>query len=272
MKIRFFRWFLLFVCLVGLSGEMRAEDEVAVEEEAKEQKEEPKAKLSDDGTVLELPGVKVMLKEKYVDVDAKVCLTDGLLELAVCAKDTKNHESVFSLETKAELVHAALLLINVKPGNPAMRKPVEGKEGMWVDIEPRGDEVNVFVVVKDAEGKAVERPLSDFIKKAGEDFHGIQQPDKEEEKKEPLPTHTFLFAGSHVWEEEGAPAKYLADVDGNVISLSTFGDEMLCLPGVHSHGNEALAWQVDSTHLPPLDTPVILRLRPKLAEKNPEEK
>ncbi len=272
MKIGFFRWFWLLVCLVGLSGELRAEEEVAVEEEAKEQKEEPKAKLSEDGKVLELPGVKVMLKEKYVDVDAKVCLTEGLLELAVCGKDTKNHESVFSLETKAELVHAALLLINVKPGNPAMRKPVEGKEGVWVDLEPKGEEVNVYVVVKDAEGKPVERPISDFIMKAGEDFHGIEQGGKEEAKKEPFPTHTFLFAGSHVWEEEGAPPKYLADLDGNVISLSTFGDEMLCLPGIHTHGNEALAWQVDSTHLPELDTPVTLRLRPKSVEKKAEEK
>ena len=37
---------------------------------------------------------------------------------------------------------------------------------------------------------------------------------------------------------------------------------MLCLPEVHSADNGALMWRADPTHLPALQTKIILRLRP----------
>jgi hypothetical protein len=49
-----------------------------------------------------------------------------------------------------------------------------------------------------------------------------------------------------------------------VISIATFGDELLCLPGVHSHENGSLMWQVDATELPKVGTKVTLRLRPRV--------
>jgi hypothetical protein len=57
----------------------------------------------------------------------------------------------------------------------------------------------------------------------------------------------------------------LADGSGDVISLSTFGDEVLCLPDVHGHANGGLMWEVDPTPLPALETKVTLRLRPRVA-------
>ena len=39
--------------------------------------------------------------------------------------------------------------------------------------------------------------------------------------------------------------------------------EVLCLPEVHSSDNGALQWQIDPTHLPAVQTKVILRLRPQ---------
>jgi hypothetical protein len=73
----------------------------------------------------------------------------------------------------------------------------------------------------------------------------------------------FLFAGSHLRDNGKGPRQYLADLSGHVISIVTFGDELLCLPGVQSHANGALMWQVDSTHLPKVGTKVTLRLRPQ---------
>jgi hypothetical protein len=60
------------------------------------------------------------------------------------------------------------------------------------------------------------------------------------------------------------PRKYLSDLSGNVISIATFGDELLCLPGMHSDDNEALEWQVNATGLPAVGSKVTLRLRPQL--------
>jgi hypothetical protein len=48
-----------------------------------------------------------------------------------------------------------------------------------------------------------------------------------------------------------------------VISIATFGDEVLCLPEVHSSENGALMWSIDSTHLPAVSSKIILRLRPQ---------
>jgi hypothetical protein len=57
-----------------------------------------------------------------------------------------------------------------------------------------------------------------------------------------------------------------------VISIATFGDEVLCLPEVHSSENGALMWSIDPTHLPALGSKIILRLRPqaKPADKGDE--
>ena len=59
----------------------------------------------------------------------------------------------------------------------------------------------------------------------------------------------------------------LADVQGNVISISTFGDEVLCLPGMHSRDNDALTWEADPRELPDVGTSVTLRLRPRTTPK-----
>ena len=74
----------------------------------------------------------------------------------------------------------------------------------------------------------------------------------------------FLFAGSHLRDNGPGPRQYLADLSGNVISIATFGDELLCLPGVHSEANDALMWQIDATHLPKVGSKVTLRLRPQV--------
>ena len=69
-----------------------------------------------------MPGVKINLDEWSVDVDAEVCLHDGLLELILCVDNTKEHESIFSTKARALHIHTALLLMGSKPGTPAMKK------------------------------------------------------------------------------------------------------------------------------------------------------
>ncbi len=237
----------------------------AEEKKAEEAKEAEKLiKMANNREELVMPGLKIMVKKGYVDVDAKVCLTEGLLELVACTKDSKEHESMIMVEPKAAHIHAALLLIGAVPGNPAMRKEVQTEDGpRWVDLEPRGQEIGVYLVFNNKDGQPEEHPISKFlIKGLDENLDGVPtEPVKKEDRA--FPTHTFLFTGSHVYKDGENDPIYLADEGGNVISLSTFGDELLALPGVHAHANEALAWAVDPTPLPPLDTKVNLRLKPK---------
>ncbi|NIP93341.1 MAG: hypothetical protein GWO24_07755 [Akkermansiaceae bacterium] len=211
---------------------------------------------------LRLPGVKINLAEHSVDVAGEICLEEGMLELVACTRNTKEHESIVVIKARPMHIHTALLLLGAKPGNPAIHKPVPGDETRWISVPPQGGRVKVCLVFKNEKGELVERPIRDFI--APTDPAGT---DREGKGGKEFPTDTFLFAGSHLVAEGEGPRVYLGDRSGNVISIATFGDELLCLPDVHSHQNGALVWQVDKTHLPEVGTEVTLRLRPITGRK-----
>src|SRR5436190_13705635 len=83
-------------------------------------------------------------KRKAVIVDGQVCLREGQLEMFACPKGSKEHESVVSLNCKAEEVHAALLAAGGKPGTPVSFDP---------EYKPAsGQVVDIYVLWNDAEG------------------------------------------------------------------------------------------------------------------------
>lgn len=209
---------------------------------------------------LNFPGVTINVQERCVDVAATVCLRHGSLELVACTKGTKEHESIVAIEAKPMHIHAALLLLGAKPGSPATRQQLEDQAGRWVEVPPSGGPVDVFLVLKGEEGRTVEHPISDFI--ASSSNRSDDAASTEEEAR--FPTHTFLFAGSVLYGDGPGPRRYLSDDSGNVISLSTFGDEVLCLPEIHSHDNRALMWRVNAKDLPAVGSNVTLRLRPQV--------
>ena len=215
---------------------------------------------------LNLSGIKLNLKERCIDVNATVCLHEGLLELVACTKGSKEHESILSIAARPMHIHAAMLLMGARPGTPAMRKARDEARTRWVPVEPAGDPIVVSLVFPDSKGKPQEHPISKFISPAQPDeISGI--PAKKKLKTFPA---SFLFAGSHLVENGSGPKKYVCEQSGNVISISTFGDELLCLPGIHGHQNNGLAWQVNPKGLPRVGEQVILRLR--LKAKAPHKK
>ena len=219
---------------------------------------------------VKLPGMVVDYFEKRcIDLEGTVCLEKGLLELIACTKGSKEHESIVALSARAMHIHMGLLLLGADNGHPAMRKPVDGKKSRWVHVPPRGDPIDVFLVVANKDGKLVEKPISDFISKSSErvdevDGAVIVAPDQAgklgDEQKRRLP-HTFIFAGSHLRENGPGPRQYMADLSGNVISIASFGDELLCLPFHQTRENDALMWQVKPGTLPKVGTKITLRLR-----------
>jgi hypothetical protein len=147
------------------------------------------------------------------------------------------------------------------------------ESGGWRHIPPSGSNIDASLVFKNEKGELKERPISDFIMHGQEDnTYGPNADVKPPEDRERFPTSTFLFAGSQLYKGDDGEARYLSDNSGNVISVATFGDELLCLPGEHSHENGSLTWEIDPTHLPKLGTKVILRLRPETLKQNtPDE-
>ena len=74
------------------------------------------------------------------------------LELLACRPGTREHESVVTLDARAEHLHAALLLLGLTPGAPADAR-WEGDE--LVQTPPRGPELKVFFVFDDAPDRPV---------------------------------------------------------------------------------------------------------------------
>ncbi|MBM79228.1 MAG: hypothetical protein CMJ78_01385 [Planctomycetaceae bacterium] len=231
---------------------------------------------------VKLPGMLIDFEKRCVDLEATVCLDKGLLELVACTKGSKQHESIVAVSSKAMHIHTALLLLGANNGHPAMRKQVGEEEKRWVNIPPKGDLVDVFLVVTNKAGKSIERSISDFVVHSsqrvdevdGDVINAPKQTKKGEGKKATRLPHTFVFAGSHLKDNGVGPRRYLADSSGNVISIATFGDETLCLPFHQTQENNALMWQIKPNSLPKQGTKVTLRLRPQVrkAELNDNKK
>lgn len=216
---------------------------------------------------VKLPGMVVDFENRCVDLEATICLDKGFLELIACSKGSKEHESIVAVSARPMHIHTALLLLGANNGHPAMRRPVKKEGTRWVSVPPRGDLVDVFLVIENRKGEFVQRPVSDFvmhseIRPAKSDVRAKRGERTVADKDHKFP-HTFLFAGSHLRDNKKGPRQYLADLSGHVISIATFGDELLCHPRIESHKNGALMWRVNPQHLPKVGTKITLRLRPR---------
>lgn len=88
--------------------------------------------------------VQADLKGKRLLIASEVVLREGLLEMLVCLKQTKEHESILSVDGRAQMIHAGLLLLNAEPGAPAKFVP---------EYEPaKGQPLEIFLNWTDVEG------------------------------------------------------------------------------------------------------------------------
>lgn len=190
------------------------------------------------------------------------CLDQGLLELVACTKESKEHESIVVIDAKPMHVHTALLLLGANPGNPAMRKQI-GEKGAWLDVRPGAMPWTSTWCLRTPMASWSSAPL--VISLPDPRIYpmrlGFNNDGADEDSKFP---RRFLFAGSQLVESGPGPRKYLSGLSGNVISIATFGDELLCLPGIQSRDTGSLMWEIDPTHLPDVGSKVTLRLRPQI--------
>ena len=218
-----------------------------------------------------LPGLVVDFQKRCVDLEAKVCLDAGYLELIACTKGSKEHESIVSVSSKALHIHTALLLLEM----PTL---VDEKNQRWVNLATRGDPGEVMLVLPDSNGKPTERPIRNFVERStgrlDEVSGNVLSDPSENVKPGEGPSvefpKVFLFSGSRLRDAGTGPKQYLADLSGNIVSIATFGDEVLCLPSHQTQQNSALMWQVKSDALPKVGTMVTLRLRPRKKSLRPE--
>jgi hypothetical protein len=187
-------------------------------------------------------------KEKAVLIDGQISLREGLLEMFACIRNTKEHESIVSANTKAFLVHAALLRLGAEPGRPVQWQP-EYKP-------PSGTEIDIHVWWIDETGKEHTARAQDWVK---------------DMRTERAMSQPWVFAGSRFWTDEETGQQYYQAEGGDFICVSNFGTAMLDIPIESSQSNLELAFAAFTERIPPLGAPVRLILKPKQKERGSGE-
>lgn len=153
--------FVVGVTLVALLSAVAAQD-------AKE-KADVDPKPAADGKLVPLTksgAVALDPKGKKLLLKTKVVLKEGVLEMLVCKKQTKEHEAILSLDAPAFVVHSGLLALGLEPGAPVQFNP-EYKA-------PSGARVDVFLTWIDEKGKANRVPAQDWIRNQVRRFYVVK--------------------------------------------------------------------------------------------------
>ncbi|MDP6060136.1 MAG: YdjY domain-containing protein, partial [Pirellulaceae bacterium] len=203
------------------------------------------------------PNLRIDLAHRFVDIDAKVVFkapsgsprqigfdapAADWLELVASTPGMREHESIVTVRARPSHIHQALLLIGLVPGAPMCTRLVNGD---YEAVAPHGAHVAVSALVQKG-NKSIEVPINQWV---------IYQ-----KTKELLPENIWLFTGS-IFRKVDDRQLYMADLNGSVISLVNFGDDLLARPTMSTNQNDAQAWAANREAIPPVGTSVVIRLR-----------
>jgi hypothetical protein len=183
---------------------------------------------------------------RRVRVAAEVCFREGILELFLCRKGSKEHESVLTADIDARQLHMALLAAGAKAGSPVKYEPKY--------VPASGTTIKITVDYR-KDGKTVSVPAQDWVRDA--------------KSRKAMP-YSWVFAGSVFYPDPDDPkaAPHYAANAGDVICVSNFPDAMLDLP-VNSpkDWDAGRLYEAFTEHIPPLGTAVTVILEPELPKK-----
>jgi uncharacterized repeat protein (TIGR01451 family) len=180
-------------------------------------------------------------KDNRVVVQGAVCSREVPLELFACLRASKDYESVVSVPGKASIIHAGLVAVGAEPGSPVQFRPSFAP--------PRGSEIEVTVVWKDAKGNRQTARAQDWVR---------------EVKTKKAMSHPWVFGGSRILKDkETGETAYYADLTGELICVSNFAAAMMDVPMESTSSDADLLFETFTERIPPRGTPVTLILAPK---------
>jgi hypothetical protein len=182
---------------------------------------------------------------RRVRVAAEVCFREGALEMLLCRKNTKEHESVLNADIDARQLHLALLAAGAKPGSPVKYEP---------KYTPASGTTIKVTLEYQKDGKIVTVPGQDWVRDA---------------KTRKAMTEHWVFAGSVFFPNQDDPKQpplYAAN-GGDVICVSNFPDAMLDLPVNSPQDDAERLFEAFTERIPPIGTAVCLILEPVLPKK-----
>ncbi|MCX7428594.1 MAG: YdjY domain-containing protein [Planctomycetia bacterium] len=181
---------------------------------------------------------------RQVVMVGEVCQRTAPLEMFACLRNTKEHEAVVSVPTKAANIHAALLAVGAEAGHPVQFLP------KYVPVA--GTEIEITVRWKDPQGKVQTARAQDWV--------------RDYDTKKPM-EHPWVFGGSGFWTDERTGERHYQAQSGDFICVANFPSAMLDLPIPSTDKDGSLLYEAFTERIPPLGTPVTLILTPKLDKK-----
>lgn len=184
--------------------------------------------------------------QRRVLVNGEVCFREGALELLVCRKHSKEHESLVTADVDAREIHKALIVAGGKPGSPVKYEP---------KYEPaKGSPVKVLFRYK-KDGKEVTVDAREWVRdaKTGKDL-----------------SLDWVFGGSFFYNDPTDPKKpqWYAANGGDLVCVSNFPSAMLDLPIASPEADAARLFEAHTSRVPPLGTKVTIILEPQPDKKD----
>lgn len=178
---------------------------------------------------------------KHVALGGEICLREGLLEFFACRRNSKEHESIVSLDVPPHLIHAALLAVGAKQGAPAKFDPVF--------VPPTGDVIEIEIRWFEPKNKEIQNARAqDFI--------------LENESGKTMQA-SWVFTGGLFGVDPDGKKYYLANVTGEVFGVSNFPGSVLDVPFESSSDNSQLCYAPNTKRIPDVGTKCLLILTRK---------
>jgi hypothetical protein len=191
----------------------------------------------------ELGPIKINSEKREVRVPAQVNMTEGILEYALVHEHGKTHESLLRTTASPTELNVALLLSHFEPHLKDAAKfladPSEQvKARMAQPMEHEGaNHMRLTLEWKDASGKLQTAPISAWIR------------DKQSGK--PAMPSEWIYTGSFI-----SQTGFAAEHDGSHIAIYFDLISLVNFPDKNNASDEN--WLVESSAIPPVDTPVTL--------------
>jgi hypothetical protein len=196
-------------------------------------------------------GIVVDAKASTVTVPAVVNAPQDAIEYLLIHKRGKRHEAVFVTTCKPSLLNAALLMVGLEQGKNATyveKQPPPTLEEMQAGADPlivtppSGQSFWMTVKWPGGDGKPVEHCVEDILLDLS--------------TQEPLAECRWVYLGGRMAKlYKNDPEVYVADFEGNLISVCYLTPDNHLATMVHERGRDDQNWWLTKL-LPPPDTAV----------------
>lgn len=183
------------------------------------------------------PGVVIDFAELVVEVEAKVVLRQGPLELLVCSPRTREHESIFTVSAKPSQIFQAMGLVGLEPGTP-VRYDREAKR--WY---PATGASLKIAARYELDGRLRTESVDDWL--------------LDLRRRQPVDSVNWVFAGSRVYPD----GRFGADAEGTIACVVDFDTALISVGALHTADNAALWLGANAEKIPPVGTSCTLLIR-----------